>query len=720
MIKEDPQRKFLNRTWSEWLFTLPIFAMLLLTLVIGTGELFHGQLLRFGESLFGQPDKGVQYFMLRADPVKPSCDANPDIEAEVQRQTQAGAAKPADDIDALFGDTKVDPEVLRQSLRSAAQVCRAKHEMYERIADQITPQVKVYRAIETSFFALFQYGTDHRPMILLVMLSLAAIITTLGHHHICIRPARYVRDFQLQAISMAAAAALLLHSTIRYYQISLESGVAIARPELHFLWMALFAALLIINLWRVVRPPRVEMTEGLGSWGKAFLAIPLFAYMAINAGIYFLQHGHPSGLAIYINQLMELPAIFLNLGLFIWAGMLLKQSRLVDLCMNVIRPWRFSPELLTYIILLAAAVPTAYTGASGVFVIAAGAIIYHEVRAVGGSRHFALAATAMSGSLGVVLRPCLLVVLIAALNKQVTTNLLYHWGVYVFFLTSTLFFIASQLHRKQRASIESFNVAIPAMFRQMVPLLPYVAVVAAVLFVYEWGLDTKLNEISAPIIVPVMMLILLIVDKMLGRRAVHEPKPEYAAHRKDGVEASIRAATNETTGHIGALLMLMTLSLAMGGVIERSEVMHFFPSTFSSVWTAMAFLVVTKVVLGMIMDPFGAVILVSVTLAPIAYANGIEPVHFWMMVLVAFELGYLLPPVAINQLLTRLVVGEKEIDLADAETRHLGFYRRFERWILPVVVMTVGMVIVAFAPLAVQHWPALAPVKSFFTETMPQ
>ena len=111
------------------------------------------------------------------------------------------------------------------------------------------------------------------------------------------------------------------------------------------------------------------------------------------------------------------------------------------------------------IILLAAAVPTAYTGASGIFVIAAGGIIYHEVRASGGTRQFALAATAMSGSLGVVLRPCLLVVLIAALNKQVTTNGLYHWGFYVFLLTSTLFFLASQMLRTQRANIESFSVA---------------------------------------------------------------------------------------------------------------------------------------------------------------------------------------------------------------------------------------------------------------------
>jgi TRAP-type C4-dicarboxylate transport system permease large subunit len=434
--------------------------------------------------------------------------------------------------------------------------------------------------------------------------------------------------------------------------------------------------------------------------------------MATVAGVYFLFKGHHAGLAIYINQLMELPSIFMNLGLFIWSGMLLKQSRIIDLLMNTLRPWSLSPQLLTYIILLGAAVATAYTGASGVFVIAAGGIVYHEVRASGGTRQFALAATAMSGSLGVVLRPCLLVVLIAALNKQVTTNGLYHWGFYVFLLTSTLFFLASQMLRTQRANIASPATAIPATLRQIVPLLPYAALVFAVVAIYEFALDTKLNEITAPTIMPVILILILVFDKLTNKGKA-ELTPDYASHRQDGVETSIRYATNETIGHIGALLSLMTLSLAVGGVIERSEVMNFFPKVFENHWTAMAFLVVTKVVLGMIMDPFGAVVLVSGTLAPIAYANNIDPLHFWMMVLVAFELGYLLPPVAINQLLTRQVIGEEEVTTADNEVKHLGFYRRYERWILPLVVMSIGLAVVAFGPLAVNDFPQLAFMKDW-------
>src|SRR5690606_680337 len=488
--------QIMGRTLGEWFFSLPVFALLLLTLIIGTGEMVHGQLLRLGETMFGDQANQVQYFMLRAEPVKPSCNANMNVDEELARQNAAAPAA-NDDIDDLFGSSgPKDPAVARHSLEQSIQICQAKHDLYTRILAHQTPEVKIYRTIETSFFGLFQIGTENRPLILLLMVALSTIITTVKFHHIALRPARFTRDNFTQSLLQAVSSGLLLYSSYSYYQILKATGIHLENEIIHFVWMALFVAMLARNLKRVVVP--VVSPEGDRSWTKAGLADPLYSTMAIIGGVYFLLHDHPAGLAIYINQLMELPTIFLNLGLFIWSGMLLKQSRIVDLFMDLLRPWRLSPQLLTYIILLAAAVPTAYTGASGLFVIAAGGIIYHEVRASGGTRQFALAATAMSGSLGVVLRPCLLVVLIAAMNKQVTTNGLYHWGVYVFLLTSTLFFLASQVLRTKRANIETFNIAIPATLRAIVPTLPYVAVVFVVVFIYEYVLDTKLNEITAP------------------------------------------------------------------------------------------------------------------------------------------------------------------------------------------------------------------------------
>ncbi len=474
-----------------------------------------------------------------------------------------------------------------------------------------------------------------------------------------------------------------------------SSGIPIEHPIINYLWVILFTALIGISIKGLIKPPATA-TDG-GSVGMATLSIPLYAFMAMNSGFNFLFQAHYSGLAIYLGQMMELSGVFLNLALYIWVGMLMKQTRVVDLFLNIVRPWKFSPEVLTYIILLAAAIPTAYTGASGIFVIAAGAVIYKEVFASGARRQYALAATGMSGSLGVVLSPCLLVVVIAALNKEVTTSLLYGWGIKVFLLSSTMFLIVSLIIAKDKFKLAKPSIALPESARAFVPVSPYIVITLLVIVVYRFVLDTKMDEFTAPMILPFIMLAIVWFDK-IRREPAAEVAPEIQ-ERRIGFEEGVRVATNDTIGHIGALIMLMALSVSVGGVIERSGIMSSIPHSFDNIYLAATILLGLLVFVGMVMDPFGAVILVSATVAPVAYNNGIDPIHFWMIVLTAFELGYLSPPVALNQLLTRQVVGEKEMDEADAEVRHLSFYYKYERWVLPVIVMAPVLLIVAYLPL---------------------
>ena len=133
--------------------------------------------------------------------------------------------------------------------------------------------------------------------------------------------------------------------------------------------------------------------------------------------------------------------------------MLLKRTELTEKIFNIFRPFKLPPEMLAIVVVAIAAVPTAYTGASGIFVIAVGGLIYNELRRAGSRRQLALAATAMSGSMGVVLRPCLLVVIIAALNNEVTTDQLFGWGVKVFFLTMLLFVGLALLTRQGQSAL---------------------------------------------------------------------------------------------------------------------------------------------------------------------------------------------------------------------------------------------------------------------------
>ena len=708
---------------AAWLTTLPTFILLLLILVISTGEMVHGQLLKLGETMFSDKVHHVQYFLLRGDPQKPDCNPNLDIDVEVARRVAAQATKPKGDLDDIFADAKIDPVTERRSLASTLEECKDKFVLYGQWVSHLTPQVKAYRIFEGSFFTLFKFGAENRAMILIALLIVTAGYTSLGYHHICLRPPRFARDFLVQSISMLIANSLMLYSAVRYYQISLASGTPIDEPRIYFMWMALFAVMSLVSLYRLFSPPESEEAAP-GTWTKSLECVPLVATMGIITCIYFFGfRGHDSGPVIYVNKMLDMLSIPLALSLHIWAGMLFKQSRLVELFLNILRPWKLSPEMLTYLILLAAGLPTAYAGVSSVFVIAAGAIIYHEIRAAGGTAQYALASTAMSGSLGVVLRPSLLVVGIAALNRQVTTAQLFYWGGWVFLLTSTMFFLASQLHRRNRhqgSAVASPAVAIPGMLKAIKPVIPFVLVIGLIIWFYHHVLETPFNEISAPSILPILMLFVLVYDKKVEAREVASgtmvasTPAVHDAHRVPGAVASIKAATTETVEHVGAYICLMLFTQIVSGMVERSDVMSMAPQHFPNVWLAMGFLVVTKVILGMVMEPLGAIMLVSGTLAPMAYNNGIAPVNFWMMVLVAFELGYLLPPVALNQLLTRQVVGEDEIDRADAEVAGLSLYRRYERWILPCAVMALSLLVVAFGPMVVTHIPELHPITEWF------
>lgn len=709
----------LSYIWNEWISTYVILIMLLLTLIIGTGEMIHGQMLRMGERLYGDPASGMQYSFLRAEPQKPDCERHPNIDAQVQQQMQANKH---DEFADFFGAASESD--VRASLLAAQQLCEEKYQFYDKAMKHIEshPSLRAYRTMETTFFGIFKFGTENRTIFLLIMVFFAAITASLKIHHIGLRSPKTRVDFRVYSVAMVLGNALLTASTVSQYRSLINSGVTLTTETLviAWLWMGLFGILTLISVYQLFRIPKTALPGG--NFGLALLSIPLYAFMSILTGIAFTFFmDYPMGQGIYLSILVEFSGIFLNLALFIWAGMLLTQTRVMDLFLNILRPWNLAPETLTWLILLAAAIPTAYTGASGIFVIAAGAIIYKEVWNSGARRQYALAVSAMSGSLGVVIRPCLLVVLIAMLDsRHVTSDELFDHGFYVFWLTAFIFLGVSLLLAETKFRVNSPKVAIPGMLRAFMPVIPYIVITVIVLAFYKYGLDTSMNEFTAPVILPLVLIAIILFDKL---RKEPEYIPQVEAHeslvkqheqdspylREHGAQSdqyrrgffsSMHFATAETVGHIGALIILMALSASVGGLIERTEIVEYLPTHLGSIYISLFFIAMLLALIGMCTDPFGAVILVAATMAPVAYENGIHPIHFWMIVLVAFELGYVTPPVALNHLLTRLSVGDEEVAAADREAKekYTSFYYRYERWLLPIMVLFPALMIVTFAP----------------------
>lgn len=711
-----PGLGLLSKIWNQWFSTLFILVLLLLTLIIGTGEMIHGQLLRIGEQLYGNPSIGMQYSFLRVEPEQPRCERQTNIDALVEQQLQNNAK---DDSSDFFGTASAAE--IRQSLLGAQQQCEEKYAFYEKSAQYLDAHstLRIYRNIEIGLFGLFKYGTENRVLLLLMMVVVSAITASVKMHHISLRAPKTKKDYRVYHVMLLLGNGLLSCSVVSQYFSVLDSGVVINYETrgVYYLWILLFFSLTLISLVQLFRIPQTALAGG--KIGLAFLSVPLYAFMATLTGIAFTFFmDYPMGQGIYLGQMVEFSGIFLNLSLFIWAGMLLTQTRIMDVFLAILRPWNLAPETLTCLILIAAAIPTAYTGASGIFVIAAGAIIYREVWNAGARRQYALAVSAMSGSLGVVLRPCLLIIMISMLDsKHVTSDELFDHGFWVFWLTAIIFFAVSLFLAEDKFRINPPRIALPGMLRAMLPVIPYVLIIALVIAFYEYGLDTQMDEFTAPVVLPLMLLGIILFDKKWGQRPAlnvvqsnleqeHEQQSTFLrehghrAEQQRSFAGAIRFATAESVGHIGALIILMALSASMGGLIERAEVVSLLPTHLGSMLITLGFMALLLAIIGMCTDPFGAVILVAASIAPVAYENGIHPIHFWMVVLVAFEFGYVTPPVALNHLLTRLSVGDDEVVAADAEAKqkYSHFYYRYERWILPMMVLFSSLMLVTYMP----------------------
>ncbi|HLT12530.1 MAG TPA: TRAP transporter large permease subunit [Marinobacter sp.] len=654
-----------------------LLLLLLATLLLGMGNSLHSRLLWVGEQIW------PNYYLLNPDAVEPSCNLIMDVDKEVERRVQAYKPDPDD----LFSSPP-DPQAIRQSLESNLALCEQRHLQFAENQKHATWGLGVFKSVEQGLANFLLGNIDLTKFLFIGMFAMAAAISALDADHIALRLPRNRAEWRLsQGVQFVVNGLMLLSLNAYLGNLSKtpDSGSAM---NLQYAWGVVFGLFMVINAIRFIYIPE-RMRAGSIEFASG-LVVPLYCSMGLIAMTYFFfVDGYSSGLAIYFGMMSNLSSMFINIGLYVLVGMMLKQTRVPELLLGLVKPFNLPAPMLASVIIFATAFPTAFTGASGIFILAVGGVVYDELRRAGAGRQLSLATTAMSGSLGVVLNPCLLIVVVAALNKEVTTSEMYGWGFWVFIMSATLFsFIVCKTEGNWRP--RPARGAFRASLRATRPLFPYVIVGAAVILAIWLLLGLKFNEYSAPLILPLVMLALVMLDASKSR-------DEATETRFQAFFARSSAAASDSAVHIGALLALIGFSICLGGILERSDIVHhLFPESLTSPWLAMLVIVVMLTVIGMVMDPFGAVILVSATIAQPAIQIGIDPLHFWIVCLVAFELGYLSPPVALNHLLTRQVVGETEVLAAE---RTGSFWHRYERLLLPLAVMIPTLLLCAFVPM---------------------
>lgn len=151
----------------------------------------------------------------------------------------------------------------------------------------------------------------------------------------------------------------------------------------------------------------------------ALAGAPLFAVIASSAMLgFYSEDTDLSVMGIEIYRLAETP-VLLAIPLFTFAGYLLGESeapaRLVRLT-NALLGWLTGG--LAIVSLAACALFTAFTGASGVTIVALGALLYPALREAQYPERFSLGLVTTAGSLGLLFAPALPLILYGVVAQQ--------------------------------------------------------------------------------------------------------------------------------------------------------------------------------------------------------------------------------------------------------------------------------------------------------------
>ena len=160
----------------------------------------------------------------------------------------------------------------------------------------------------------------------------------------------------------------------------------------------------------------------LGSAGLMLLALlgsPLFIVILAAAMLGFLISEVPlTVIGIEMYRIVETPML-LALPLFTFSGYVLAESgmssRLVRLTEATLG---WLPGGLALVSFVTCAFFTAFTGASGVTIVAIGALLYPALQQGGYTERFSLGLVTTSGSLGLLLAPSLPLILYGVLVQQ--------------------------------------------------------------------------------------------------------------------------------------------------------------------------------------------------------------------------------------------------------------------------------------------------------------
>ena len=369
----------------------------------------------------------------------------------------------------------------------------------------------------------------------------------------------------------------------------------------------------------------------------ALLGAPLFAVILAAALVGFWLADIP--LVVVVVELYRIAdtPLLLSLPLFAYAGYVLAagnaSQRLVTLTRALVG---WLPAGLALVAFVACALFTAFTGASGVTIVALGALLFPALVSEGYAERFSLGLVTSAGSLGLLLVPSVPLIL---------------YGV-----------IAQQLDVGVAFSLRDLFVA------GLLPALVMLGLLAAYALWHVRGRGLELTPFSGAAVgralyearwdLPLPVFVLggiyggvFAVSEAAAVTALYVTVSQVFLYR----DVSLRRLPGvmvEAMVMVGGILLILAAALAFTNVLVDAEIPQRLFETISTMVTdKLVFLLLlnlTLLLLGAILDIFSALVIMVPLLLPVAVGYDIHPVHFGIIFLANMQIGYFTPPIGMN------------------------------------------------------------------------
>lgn len=361
----------------------------------------------------------------------------------------------------------------------------------------------------------------------------------------------------------------------------------------------------------------------------ALAGLPLFLILSLLAISGYMSEGLDP--ALYFSELMRLSSnhTLIAIPLFTVAGYLLAESKASERIIRLTQSgFGRIPGGLAVLTLVTMAIFTAFTGASGITIVALGGLLFPTLLKSGYKERFTLGLLTSSGSIGLLFPPSLPIIIYGVV-AEVSINEVFLGGLIPGIMLVSAVSLYAVLMNRSREKVEvDYEPFLPALRAAAWELALPIFVIGGI-----YGGIFTATEAAA-----VSAGYLLIVECFI-LRDIHPIR-------------DLPRVLSESAVMMGTILLILGSALALINFLIYAEIpMMILEWVKSVISTRLMFLISVNIfllIVGCLMDIFSALLVIVPLVLPMAIEYGVHPIHFGIIFLINLEIGYSTPPVGLN------------------------------------------------------------------------